>query len=57
MAYSKAQLKSNGDKASPYFQPSFIEDMSEKKKLLYSVLILPFHTIVIYKKLNNYNER
>jgi hypothetical protein len=32
MAYSKAQLKSNGDKASPYFQPSFIEDMSEKKK-------------------------
>jgi hypothetical protein len=31
MAYSKAQLKSNGDKASPYFQPSFKGNMSEKK--------------------------
>jgi len=57
MAYSKAQWKSNGEKASPYFQPSFIANMSKKKKLLHGVLILPFHKIVRYKKFNNYNER
>jgi hypothetical protein len=36
MEYSKAQLKSNGDKASPYFQPSFIGNMSKKTVIQYS---------------------
>jgi len=30
MAYSKAELKSNGDKASPYFKPFVIGNMSDK---------------------------
>jgi len=30
MAYSKAELKSNGDRASPYFKPFLIGNMSDK---------------------------
>jgi hypothetical protein len=30
MAYSLAKLKSNGDKASPYFRPLWIENASDK---------------------------
>jgi len=30
MAYCKAKLKSNGDKASPCFKPFFIEEISDK---------------------------
>jgi len=29
MAYSKAKLKSNGDRASPYFKPMLIGNMSD----------------------------
>ena len=43
MAYSKAKLKSNGDRASPCFKPFLIGNMSDK--------FLPTHT---YKE-NNYN--
>jgi hypothetical protein len=30
MAYSKAKLKSSGDRASPYFRPFWIGKLSEK---------------------------
>jgi hypothetical protein len=30
MAYSKAKLKSNGDRASPCFRPFWIGDVSDK---------------------------
>jgi hypothetical protein len=30
MAYSKAKLKSNGDKASPYFKPFWTGKLSDK---------------------------
>jgi hypothetical protein len=30
MAYSKAKLKSNGDRASPYFRPFSIGNVSDK---------------------------
>jgi hypothetical protein len=30
MAYCKAQLKNNGDKAFPYFKPFLIGNMSDK---------------------------
>jgi hypothetical protein len=56
MAYSKAELKSNSDKAYPHFQPFFTGNMSEKK-LLYRVLMLPFHKTVRYKRFDNRNEK
>jgi hypothetical protein len=58
MAYSKAKLKSNGDRASPCFKPFLIGNISDKflptPTLLYvSVRILQY----IVKKLQNLNSK
>jgi len=45
MAYSKAKLKSNGNKASPCFKPFLIGNMSDK--CLLTVLQVVFRHIFI----------
>jgi hypothetical protein len=44
MAYSKAQLKSNGDKKSPCFRSFWIGKLSEKWLSIWTYRMFPLNT-------------
>jgi len=46
MTYSKEKLKINGDKASPYFKPFFIGNMSDKCLPTRTLLQVSFRRIL-----------
>jgi hypothetical protein len=47
MAYSKAKLKSGGDKASPYFKPFGIGKLSDKCLPIQTLLYVSFKHILM----------
>jgi hypothetical protein len=47
MAYSKAKLKSNGDRASPCFKPFLIGNVSDKFLLTLTLLYVSVRHIII----------
>jgi hypothetical protein len=46
-AYSKAEMKSSDDKASPYFKPLWIGNISDKRLLMRTLLYVSFKYILI----------
>jgi hypothetical protein len=47
MAYSKAKLKSSGDKVSPYFRPFWIGRLSNKCLPIWTLKYVSFKHILI----------
>jgi hypothetical protein len=47
MAYSKAKLKSGGDRASPYFRSFWIGKLSDKCLPIWTLLYVSFKHILI----------
>jgi hypothetical protein len=54
MAYSKAKLKSSGDKSSPYFRPFWIGKLSEKYLRVWTLTYVLFKHILISQRLRKW---